>query len=185
MFATQSGRYTKIYDKQAGRLAALSPTSLRHHNKGKYSGKNRSRFKSVGNHAEILENGPSTAGFVNQRSPAVRFHNFGDKKFSVPDPTGQSDVHYPKETFHLQTHEDVEEYRIQKLNSNLESLEQGKQVAADQEQYFQAMRNIRSEMKPLGASSLLPPIQHQLNIQAQEQLDFRAGHGDGGHVNIF
>ena len=39
MFATQSGRYTKIYDKQAGRLAALSPTSLRHHNKGKYGDK--------------------------------------------------------------------------------------------------------------------------------------------------
>jgi hypothetical protein len=40
-------------------------------------------------------------------------------------------------------------------------------------------------MKPLGASSLLPPIQHQLNIQAQEQLDFQAGHGEGSHVNIF
>ena len=101
MFATQSGRYTKIYDKQAGRLAALSPTSLRHHNKGKYGDKNRPRFKSVGNHAGILDNGPSTAGFGNQRSPVARFYNFGDKKFSVPDPTGQSDVRYPKETFHL------------------------------------------------------------------------------------
>jgi hypothetical protein len=101
MFATQSGRYKKIYDKQAGRLAALSPTALRHHNKGKYGGKNRPRFKSVGNHAEILGNGPSTSDFINQRSQAARFHNFADKKFSVPDPTGQSDVRYPKETFHL------------------------------------------------------------------------------------
>jgi len=40
-------------------------------------------------------------------------------------------------------------------------------------------------MKPLGTSSLLPPIQHQLNIQAQEQLDFQAGQGEGSHVNIF